>query len=447
MRSSVLLLIIVSIMETLKPVYLRNTDIQTDKSNLVTDFELCEAVSKEIEDVRCIQRDRDLWRIYVGSKDSRAKILSQGLEIRNVNTRVFDTNPYSAGLRKPTDSVLKITVKGVPLSVDDSEVMKMLSKFNLEFTSDLKYEHIRHPVTKKMTGVMNGNRFIYVKPLGSDRFLPRTSHCAGLKCTIYHYGQPSNKRKMLCTICWEDTHFRQNCSNNPKCKVCKEEGHSPSSEQCKAYTQTNDNVTVFNGADNPLSNFYQSEIKVFGVSHASAEHAFQYVKAMRSGDLVRVQAIQAAPSALDAKKIGKMVVPSADFLDHKESLMTEILEAKFTQVPAFRDEIKNSKPNTTYAESTYDDIWGTGLNASGTTHTECGAWPGRNRLGVLMTKRPRSWSTPRDGKTCDRASGQMDLSRMLRDLKNPRKRSKSGRRKSKGRYQSTSVSESSGEEG
>ena len=115
-------------------------------------------------------------------------------------------------------------------------------------------------------------------------------------------GSHPTNGKCYATICWEDTHFRQNCSNNPKCKVCKEEGHSPGSEQCKANTQTNDNITVFNGADNPLSNFYQSEIKVFGVSHASAEHAFQYVKAMRSGDLVRVQAIQAAPSALDAKE-------------------------------------------------------------------------------------------------------------------------------------------------
>ena len=174
---------------------------------------------------------------------------------------------------------------------------------------------------------------------------------------------------------------------------------------------------------------------MFGVSHASAEHDVQYVKAMRSGDLVRVQAIQAAPAALDAKKPGKIVIPSADFLDQKESLMTKILEAKFTQVPAFKDEIKSSKPKTTYAESTYDDIWGTGLNASGTTHTERGVWPGQNRLGILMTKladshlrRPRSWSTPCDGKTCDRASGQMDLSRMRRDLKKPQKRSKSGRR-------------------
>ena len=46
--------------------------------------------------------------------------------VHNTNVKVYDTNPYSAGSSNPFENVLKITVKGVSLSVDDNEVMKML---------------------------------------------------------------------------------------------------------------------------------------------------------------------------------------------------------------------------------------------------------------------------------------------------------------------------------
>ena len=96
-----------------------------------------------------LKNPRDLWRIYVNTKESRTKFLTEGIDLRNTNDKVYDTNPYSAGTSNPFEKVLKITVKGVPLSVDNNEVMKMLQNFNLSFTNDLKYEHNRNPVTKK----------------------------------------------------------------------------------------------------------------------------------------------------------------------------------------------------------------------------------------------------------------------------------------------------------
>lgn len=179
-------------MDLIKPVYLRDREIQCG-STRISDFDLSMSVTKSISDLTCVQKDRDLWRIYVKSKESRSKILTEGIDIRNTNVKVYDTNPYSAGLNDPSDNVIKITVKGVPLSVDDNEVLNMLKNFNVSFTSDIKYEKIRHPVTRKMTSILNGNRFIYVKALDEGVFLPRTSTCAGLRCSIYHHGQPSTK--------------------------------------------------------------------------------------------------------------------------------------------------------------------------------------------------------------------------------------------------------------
>lgn len=423
-------------MELLKPVYLKDKEIQCGQ-NRISDYDLSIAVSNIINDVKCVQKDRDLWRIYVDSTESRSQLLAQGIDLRNTNIRVYHTNPYSAGISSPSENVLKITVKGVPLSVDDNEVIKMLNDFNVSFTSELKYEKIRHPITRKMTGILNGNRFIYAKSLAEGTFLPRTATCAGLRCFIYHYGQPSAKRTPRCTNCWEEHHFSKDCPNPKRCKVCKSEGHMPGDKECEFFSQDETNVIAFAGQDNCLSNFYPCNINVFGVSHRSAEHAFQYVKAMRSGDIPRATAIQSAKSALDAKKIGKFITSSTSFTDNQVALMTEIIEAKADQVPAFADALKKYKKSDVFVETTFDDFWASGLDRMATIHTHSSAWPGSNKLGHIISEiasrmrraTGRSHSAPRTAPK-EKTKSQSNISQMLKELKNPRKRSCSGSRKS-----------------
>ena len=102
----------------------------------------------------------------------------------------------------------------------------MLESYGVECTSDIKLKKIRNPVTRKMTSILNGNRFIYAKPLPEDKPLPRNSYCAGLRCQIFHYGQVS-KRSPYCANCWETTHYRLQCENERRCKVCKKRDMSP----------------------------------------------------------------------------------------------------------------------------------------------------------------------------------------------------------------------------
>ena len=336
--------------------------------------------------MKCVQKDRDLWRVYVGSKESRSQLLTEGIDLRNTNVKVYDTNPYSAGISSRDENVLKITIIGVPLSVDDKEVTKMLQEFNVSFTSDLKYEKIRHPVTRRMTSILNGNRFIYIKALNEGVFLPRTSVCAGLRCSIYHYGQPSTRRTPRCMNCWEESHYTKECPNKKRCKVCKSEGHEPGNCECEYYTEATSDVIPFAGSDNCLSNFFPCDLKLFGVNHRSAEHAFQYVKAMRSGDLPRASAIQVAKSALDAKKIGKQVVPSPSFSTNQTQIMTEIIKAKAEQVPVFAEYLKKHENNRVFVETTYDNFWASGLDKEATMHTCTDAWPGANKLGLIISE-------------------------------------------------------------
>ena len=114
----------------IKPLYIRNSDILIG-NNPVTDYEILESVNKCIIDIKCIQRDRGLWRIYVNTPESRTKLLAEGFDFRNTSVTAFETNPFSAGTSSPLEEVLKITIKGVPLSVDDGEILKMLEKFEV----------------------------------------------------------------------------------------------------------------------------------------------------------------------------------------------------------------------------------------------------------------------------------------------------------------------------
>lgn len=91
-----------------------------------------------------MQLDRDLWRIYLNNAPSRSKILLEGFDFKNQHI-TYDSNPYSAGLESPKDQAIKVTICGVPLSVDDSAIYEMLSKLSVAQKSDLKYEKIRNP--------------------------------------------------------------------------------------------------------------------------------------------------------------------------------------------------------------------------------------------------------------------------------------------------------------
>ena len=105
----------------------------------------------------------------------------QGFEFRHISVQVYNSNPYSTGAKQPNDEVLKMTICGLPLSVDNNAVIEMLEKYKVGLESEIKYERIRNPVTHRMTKVLNGNRFVYTEPLPPNTSLRRFVHCAGLK--------------------------------------------------------------------------------------------------------------------------------------------------------------------------------------------------------------------------------------------------------------------------
>ena len=411
---------------TIKPLYLKDSDIQCKDNGRVTDFDLMESVTKIIgNSLHCLQQDRNLWRFYLKDRSSREKLLSNGLELNNVSISFFDTNPYSSGNHNPNETTLKIRICGLPLSVDDSAVSELLDKLGCVAKSKILYEKIRHPVSNKMTSVLNGNRFLYIEPLPIGKSLPRVNSCGGLRCLIFHYGQPKVVKHLLCTNCWATDHTRKNCKSESKCKVCKKSGHTPGDRKCDSY-EVQQNIIAFNGEDNILSNFFQCEMTLYGVTHKSAEHAFQYAKAMRCGDQNAAAQIQSATDALSAKRIGDKVKTNEQWNNTCEKVMTEVVENKCVQVERFREKLRSSNKHAIFVESTYNDTWGSGLDRVGTENTKQAAWPGKNLLGKIIAKvakksrkrkKSEQWSRPKQTQQPKESSKQRDIVKMLKDMR------------------------------
>lgn len=242
---------------------------------------------------------------------------------------------------------------------------------------------------------------------------------------FFHYGQPKQDRSKLCTICWSTDHTRSRCTKEQCCKVCKEPGHRPGDKECTHFEEQK-NITPFNGPSDVLSNFFPCSLDIYGVTHRSAEHAFQYTKAVRCGDLDAASSIKEAPDALSAKRLGDKVLPNEQWNETKRNVMEEIVENKCVQVPMFREKLRAAKRNTVFVETTFNDVWGSGLDKQGTSYTKIQKWPGANTLGTIIgkvankiRKRKKSdqWSRPKQRQIAKETSKQRDIATMLRNLR------------------------------
>lgn len=127
---------------TIKPLYLKDSEIQCSDEGRVTDFELMDCVAKVVgNSLHCLQLDRNLWRVYLRDVASREKLLTEGIHIHNVSISFFDTNPYSSGNHNTSEKSLKIRLCGLPLSVDDSAILELLEKLEVKPTSKIFREN------------------------------------------------------------------------------------------------------------------------------------------------------------------------------------------------------------------------------------------------------------------------------------------------------------------
>ena len=365
-----------------EPVFVKALEIPDYKS--MKEFEMCQAVCKRLDSVKLlgVQRIGMLWRIYLKDRESRVTLLANKLEIRSQTVNVFSNNPMRAKLAEgETDqNVVKITIKDLPISRGNKGIEHFLVSQGIKLKSKVEYSKTRDD-NNELTDWLNGDRIIFVEKFEDP--LPRKTWINDTSVRIFHRDQPTSKP--YCSRCHQDGHYRSQCVNDECCIVCKESNHQPGDEMCSGSAkQPHKHVTVFAGKNDPLSNFYPCDIRIFGVKHKSAEHAYQYSKAIQIGKDKIANRILEASSAYQAKVEASYLPYNPHWINQKEKVMQTILQAKVKDCQEFRDALLNSE--NVIAEAVPGELfWATGLHKQNSLCVKKASWPGKNKMGKLLS--------------------------------------------------------------
>ena len=125
-----------------------------------------------------------------------------------------------------------------------------------------------------------------------------------------------------------------------------------------------DNQTyAFFGELNPFSNFHPSPFTIDNTLYKTSEHFIQSEKAKHYGDEQMAAKIIITESALEAKRMGHKLKKPKEVKDWSEiakEMCLPGIKAKFHQnLPLLL--LLQSTDNQTIVESSYDNIWGTGI--------------------------------------------------------------------------------------
>lgn len=369
-----------------KPVFFKNNDVIVgEKGKNLTDYEvaLCAARVVGRSMVECAQKIRGLWRIYVKEEAARTDILAQGLTIRSQHISLFQTNPYHTHPDDPKAKTVRITVKDLPISFSNDEVLVLMRKLNVTLTSQqVKYGYIRDE-DDKLTDFKNGDRFVFADEESlMSKPLPRYAMCGIFEVRIFHRGQFGPPR---CRNCLSYSHHTNDCTDEKVCKICEKPGHNEGSTQCEFY-EPQTNITLVGGSKDLLSNMYPCNFQFMGVDVDSAEKAFQYGKAKRCKEDKLAEKILKAGDGFESKRLSKFIVTSPNWDRDNQDLMEDVLNAKFEQVEECANALTNTGM-TRIVEAVYGStFWGSGLDKEKTKRIKKSALPGENRLGAMLSR-------------------------------------------------------------
>jgi len=355
-----------------------------DLINTVKDYTICKAVADTIGADLLIgcQRIGRVWRVYPRNTESRIKLLTNCIQLDGQRIPVYSENPFRTGAKDPNDIKVKITIKDLPLSKGNTALQSFLEGKGVKLTSRLEYAKARDPETYQLSEWLNGDRICYAEKLTSP--LPRTAFVGDTKVRIFHDGQQSPVA-MLCTNCYSTDHFRSKCTNPASCNRCRKPGHNPGDPSCAAsLTVPHQDVITIQGKDDVMSNFYKCDINIYGTRMKSAEHAYQYTKAFRRGELDQAKKIQEAKDGAEAKYLARFLKPSTTWVSERDQVMKDVLAVKADQVPEFRQALLQSRGKKLVEAVKNETYWASGLDTQDTLHTKPEYWFGKNRMGELL---------------------------------------------------------------
>ena len=343
------------------PLFLKHSDMEED----VAPFTVCQAIARMVGETKLVgvQRINNLWWILVSDNDARLRLYTrQNILIEGKEVHLYDENPYTLndGIRniqgKKAD---KLTIKGVPMDIDNSEIKKMLLDHGIKLISPIRDGRIWN-LEGQLTEYKSGDRFVYVEPF--DPPIQRRQRVGNHPCTVIHHGKAA------------------------PCIACGKCGHSIGDPKCPAKPKRGEQIEPFRGYKNPLSNHYPFELFTFGDVFKSLEHAFFWRMATEMGEQDLARKIKHAKHAGIVKRLSKDIATDEQrhqWEERNEDVMAELLENKADQCKEFKAALFEHR-HKILAESTPSLFWGTGLSEFRTYNTAPNYWPGQNKLGALM---------------------------------------------------------------
>ena len=206
-----------------KPIFLKESDlfgkVKPTKEQFLTNAEMYKTLAKDIpvEAILGIQRVGSLWRLYIEDIANRVLLLAKGVSLRGKTIQLYEKNPFTPD----RSGQVRVRVKNIPLSADDSIIVKALKDAGCELVENPSREKLR--IDGKLTNCETGDRIVFIKPPKEP--LPKVMKMDMFRAVIVHPGQIVNTRKQVCGKCLQDNHRTSDCMNDWVCNRCMISGH------------------------------------------------------------------------------------------------------------------------------------------------------------------------------------------------------------------------------
>lgn len=141
---------------------------------------------------------------------------------------------------------------------------------------------------------------------------------------------------------------------------------------------------AFNSEHAWASNFFPCKIELEGIMFHSAEHAYQYTRAIKLNELNLAKMIARAKSGKAAKMLASHVESNEAWDKLKINVMRTIVSEKFMQNGHLCDKLVGSG-QVNLIEATLDGFWGARASITSKSIKQ-GTWTGANFLGKILAE-------------------------------------------------------------
>jgi hypothetical protein len=150
------------------------------------------------------------------------------------------------------------------------------------------------------------------------------------------------------------------------------------------FTPSDGKTTLFFTKNSHFSNFYSSPMVVDGREYSSNEQFYLSKQAVSSDRKDVHDLIMSTTNPHEMKQHSKSYYPPQTWAENCDDVMKIGLVAKFTQNPALKQLLMDTKHQTLAEASAHDQYWGTGVSITHKNAFDISKWTGQNVMGKLL---------------------------------------------------------------